>query len=194
MLISLAELTSIPVMSLQTGVEVAYTVEPIVDPSTLDILAYELDGESLDTTPAFLRVQDIRELSDLGFIIDSSDSLSDLDDFVTHADLYKNPVQIEGMRVLDDRSTLLGKVEAAIMDTQTFRIEQLQVKPPLFKRFMETNLLISRAQIKEITDDTIIVRSATLKDKVEAKTTRRAMNPFRNTTPPQPESIKPNRR
>lgn len=194
MLISLAELTSIPVMSLQTGVEVAYTVEPIVDPSTLDILAYELDGESLDTTPAFLRVQDIRELSDLGFIIDSSDSLSDLDDFVTHADLYKNPVQIEGMRVLDDRSTLLGKVEAAIMDTQTFRIEQLQVKPPLFKRFMETNLLISRAQIKEVTDDTIIVRSATLKDKVEAKTTRRAMNPFRNTTPPQPESIKPNRR
>lgn len=192
MLISLAELTSIPVMSLQTGVEVAYTVGPIVDPSTLDILAYELDGESLDTTPAFLRVQDIRELSDLGFIIDSSDSLSDLDDFVTHADLYKNPVQIEGMRVLDDRNTPLGKVEAAIMDTQTFRIEQLQIKPPLFKRFMETNLLIGRAQIKEVTDDTIIVRSATLKDKAEAKTTRRAINPFRNTTPPQPESIKSN--
>lgn len=194
MLISLAELVDIPVMSLQTGTEVAYTVDPIVDPATLDILAYELEGDSLDMQPAFLRVQDIRELSDMGFIIDSSDELISLDDIVNHAALYKNPLHLEGMRVIDDTGLQLGKVESAIMNTSTFRIEQLQVKLPLLKRFIETNLLINHTQIKDITEDTVVVRSGTIKEKTEeASSRRRVVNPFRGNTPPQPESVKSNR-
>lgn len=194
MLLSLSELVTVPVMSLQTGVEVAYTTVPIINPTTLDILAYELEGDSLDTHPAFLRVQDIRELSDIGFIIDSSDELIYLDDIVTHADFYADPLQIVGMRVVEDTGTQLGKVEAAIMDTATFRIEQLQVKQPLFKRFIETNLLVNRAQIKDVTEDSIIVRSATTKDTKATTSRPHPINPFRSATPPQPESVKSTRR
>lgn len=194
MLISLAELVDIPVMSLQTGTEVASTLEPIIDPANLDILAYELEGSSLDIEPAFLRVQDIRELSDVGFIIDSSEELVSLDDIVIHAALYKNPLQLEGMRVVDDTGLQLGKVESAIMNTTTFRIEQLQVKLPLFKRFIETNLLINHAQIKNVKDDTVIVRSGTIKEKqTETASRKRVVNPFRGASPPQPESVKSDR-
>ena len=71
-----------PVMSLQVGTKIAATVEPIIDPRNLVILGYEVDGPLLESHPKFIRIADIRELSDIGMIIDSSDELVDLDDVI----------------------------------------------------------------------------------------------------------------
>lgn len=196
MLLAAHDLIGTPVMSLQTGVELATVVNLIIDPSTLSILAYELEGSHLDITPAFLKIEDIRELSDVGFIIDSSDELLTLDDIVNNADDYKNPVQLENMKVVDTVGARLGKVEIAIMNTETFRIDQLQVRQPFFKSFTDTSLLIHRSQIVDIHDSTVVVRAATLThaDSKQSRSRQRPLNPFSGAAPPQPESAKTDRR
>lgn len=192
MLLSTKELLDIPVMSLQTGTEIAATSDPIIDRGTLHILAYELYGPQLNDTPSFLRVEDIRELSDIGFIVDSSDTLTVLDDIVIDLKDYTDPLHLEGMKVLDTHGVTLGKVEAIIMSTATFSVEQLQIKQPLLRRLSETNLLIKRSQIIDITDDHILVQAADIKAEHETKLTNRQslLQAIRRPAAPRPESAK----
>lgn len=194
MLLATSELLQMPVMSLQTGSEIAETTTAIVDTATLHVLAYELSGSQLDSYPSFLRVEDVRELSDIGFIVDSSDEIVTLEDIVIGKESYTKKVQLEGMKVVDDHGTKLGKVSQTIMSTDTFRIEQLQVARPFFQSLTETELLIHRQQITDITDTTIVVRTATAKEQQHAKLEKQPfINPFRGATPPQPESVKSDR-
>lgn len=192
MLLSTKELIGIPVMSLQTGTEIAVTTELIIDQATLHILSYELDGPQLTETPSFLRVEDIRELSDIGFIVDSSDTLTILDDIVVDIESYKTPLHLEGMRVIDDQGKKLGKVEKAIMDTTTFTIKQIHVKQPLFRNLSDTNLLINRSQIIDIKKDHLVVRSASIKAQIESEPSARQvfLNAIRRPATQRPESAK----
>lgn len=192
MLLSTKELINIPVMSLQTGTEIATTVNPIIDVSTLHILAYELEGSQLTETPAFLRVEDIRELSDIGFIVDSSDTLTVLDDIVIDLDSYTHPLHLEGIKVVDDNGVKLGKLETAIMNTSTFAIEQIHIKQPLFKNFSDTNLLINRSQIIDVTHAQIVVRSPSIKAHTGPRPSvkQSLLDAIRRPVNPRPESAK----
>jgi len=195
MLLVTSELFDMPVMSLQTGAEIAQTSSAIIDLATLHILAYELSGAQLDSHPSFLRIEDIRELSDIGFIVDSSDEIVTLDDIVVAKDIYTKHARLEGMHVVDDHGTKLGKVLQSIMSTHTFRIEQLQVSRPFFQSFTETELLIHREQIVDVTDNTIVVRAASNDNQQRAKLEKQPfINPFRGASSPQPESAKADRR
>lgn len=195
MLLATSDLLGLPLMSLQTGGEIAYTTATIINPRNLHILAYELDGAKLDEHPSFVRIEDIRELSDLGFIIDSSDELTILDDIIIDKKLYEEPVRLEGMKVIDEHDNKLGKVERTITSTDTFSIEQINVRQPFFKSLTDTELLINRRQILNIDNDTITVRSPTVKDKPLKKIEKQPfVNPFRGASPPQPESVKSDRR
>lgn len=192
MLLALDELLETPIMSLQIGAEIAVTSTPIIDPSSFHILAYELSGAKLDVEPAFLKIEDIRELSDIGFIIDSSDEVISLDDIVVGKEFYSHVIRLEGMHVIDDQHNKLGKVDQAIMNTENFQIEQLYIRQPFFKSLSDTNLIVHRRQIIDVTIDTIVIRSPTVR--TESRTTKQQfMNPFRHTAPSQPESIKSDR-
>lgn len=148
-------------MSLQTGEEIARTAQLVLSPTTLEIIGFELTGRHLVTQPSFLRIEDIRELSNIGFIVDSSDDISTLDDIITMRDIYELNFQLVNMKVIDTQEKKIGKVYDATFSTETFRIEQLCVARPFFKSFGDTELLIHRRQIKEITSDTIIVSAPT---------------------------------
>ena len=101
MLLRSSQLIGLPVMSLQTGAEIAYSVGLIINPDTLRIVALELDGENLDERPSFLRIEDVRELSNIGFIVDSSDEFIGLEDVISIKNLYDRNFQPIDMRVID---------------------------------------------------------------------------------------------
>jgi hypothetical protein len=82
MLIAAERLINTPVMSLQTGGQLAHTKTPLIDPRNLMIIAYELQGPALDAHPSFLLMSDVRELSNLGLIVDSSDEFVGVDDVI----------------------------------------------------------------------------------------------------------------
>lgn len=177
-----------PIMGLQTTAEVAHTVSPVIDPAHLSVQAYEVDGVLLDEHPMLLRIADVRELSDIGMIIDSADEFVAPDDVVKLAEIYQLHFALVGMNVLDDKRRKLGKVDDYTLDTDSFYIQQLNVRRPLIKSFGDTELLVHRTQIIEINDQAIIVRSGEQTSQAVAQAVRSYVNPFRSS--PQTEVLK----
>ena len=190
MLVLGTQLVNTPVMSLQTGAELARTKIPVIDPRTLTIVAYELDGQLLDQHPSLLRIVDIRELSDIGMIVDSSDEFIGVDDVIKLKETYELHFPLIGLSVIDDKKHKLGKVEDYSVEIGGFVIQQLTIRRPIFKSFGDTELLIHRSQIIEINDTTITVKAAANEAKDPIPHAAKAyVNPFRPAGATQPESI-----
>jgi uncharacterized protein YrrD len=173
-------------MSLQTGTRLATTDTPIINPANLKIVAFELDGPLLTEKPSFLRVADIRELSGVGMIIDSSDELLGLDDVIKIKELYELGFKLVGMNVIDEHKKKLGKVDNYTVETGSFVIEQLNVKHGILRGLTDTGLLIHRSQITEINDTSIIVKSTAKKITVAPvmeAIRHEYVNPFRQPSP-----------
>ncbi len=183
---------NMPVMSLQTGTELARTSRAIINPRKLSIVAYELSGHLLDQQPSLLRIADIREIGSLGMIIDSTDEIVGLDDIIDLKEVYEYNFELIDKLVIDDKKHKLGKVIGYTVDPDSFTIQQIQVKKPLFKSFSDVELLIHRSQVVKVTDDVVIVKSAI----VEQKQTKAVVpsggmvfdNPFRKSPEPRTES------
>lgn len=187
MLIPFERLLKTPVMSLQTGAELAVTSRMLVDPRDLTIVAYELEGHNLDQRPSFLRPTDVRELSNLGLIVDSSEEFVGLDDVIRIKQVYDYDFDLIGLDVLDDRKKKLGKVQGYNVDSGSFSVQQLVVRRPLLKSFGDTELLIHRSQIDEVRDSYVKVRSTSNEEPVR-NVVREYTNPFRSGSV-QPEAI-----
>jgi len=188
MLITAERLIDTPVMSLQTGGQLARTKTPLIDPRSLMILAYELDGPSLDTRPSFLLVSDVRELSNLGLIVDSSDEFIGLDDVIKIREIYDIGFQIVGKTVRDTKGARLGKVTGYAVEPGSFMIKQLNVRRPLLKSFTDTELIIDRTQITEVNDTEVIIDHDERQPAPVKSAAKSFTNPFRGVGA-QPEAI-----
>lgn len=177
-------------MSLQTGSRLASVDEAIIDPRTLRVLAYYVDGPMLDERPSIIRIEDIREIGEVGFIIDSSDDITAPGDIVRLQEVIDLHFSLSGLRVVDERRHALGRVLDYNMDSASFEIRQLRVKPSLMKMLKVSELLIHRDQIVKITDDQVVVRSTAARaSEPESRHTPRAYtNPFRPAAGTQPET------
>jgi hypothetical protein len=177
-----------PVMGLQTGGELARTEREIINPHTLEVVAYQLNGPLLDTHPSLLRVADVREFSDIGMIVDSSDEFVSPDDIIKLNEIYQLHFSLHDKPVVDTKRRKLGKVIGYTIETGGFVIQQLNVKRPFFRSLSDTELLIHRSQIKEISDSQIVVESELKTPAPVLKAVRDTYsNPFRKSSGPQPE-------
>lgn len=189
MLLLGTHLIATPVMGLQTGTKLADTSMPLVDPSNLKIVAYALEGPLLSERPSFIRMADVRELSDIGMIVDSSDEFIGLDDVIKIKELYELGFNLLGMRVIDEQKHKLGKIDDYSLDSSSFIIEQLNVRRTGIRGITETGLLIHRSQIVEINNHQIVVRSTAIHPELKIQPERRSyVNPFRSS--PQVEQTK----
>lgn len=169
-----------PVMGLQTGSELARISDAIINPQTLTVVAYELTGKLLDLHPSLLRIDDVREFSDIGVIVDSSDEFVTPKDIIKLDEIYELHFKPVGMPVLDEKHHKLGKVIGYTIETAGFVIQQLTVKRPLLKSINEAELLIHRTQITEINNEAIIVHSQAKMPEPVMQTVRNVYNnPFR---------------
>lgn len=172
-------------MSLQTGAAIAQTTSPIIDPGTLDILAYHLSGKGLVEKDTLLLTRDIREVGNMGFIVDSVDELVLQSDMIKLTEIIKLNFKLIDMDVIDDQKTKLGKIYDFSLDPMDFKIHQLYVKRPLMKSLQTSHLIINRTQIIEINNNNIVVNSASLDEKAQpAAITEGFTNPFRQSTTP----------
>lgn len=192
MLIAGSRLIDAPVMGLQTGSELARVSKPVIDPRTLEILAYEVTGPLLDLHPSLLRIADVREFSDIGVIIDSSDEFVSPEDIIKLGEVYALHFIPIGMHVVDEKHHKIGKVTGYTIDTSGFVIQQLSVKRPWLQSLNDTELLIHRTQITAINDTEIVVHSRAKVPEPVMQTVRSAYNnPFRKH--PQAEHIETRR-
>ena len=190
MLINGLQLLDMPIMSLQTGKELARTSSAIINPHNLSIIAYRITGSHIDHDPSYIRIADVREIGSLGMIIDSSEEFIEPDDIISDKELYDLEYDLNGKKVIDEKRRKMGKVTGYIVDADSFIIQQLVVKRPLLKSFTNDELLVHRAQIVEINDTTVIIASGDIKSKLRGvNNNRHYVNPFRQTKP-QTDAIK----
>ena len=152
-------LKNIPIMGVQTGSQLAHLSSAVIDPATLSIIAYQVDGHLLSHHPTYLRIADIRELSDIGVIIDSIDEFVEPGDVIKLDQIIRLNFPLIGMKVRDEKGSSLGKVIDFTLDTGSFYIQQLTVRRPMMRSLTDTELLIHRTQIIEINDKAIVVHS-----------------------------------
>jgi len=185
MLILGSRLLNTPIMSLQTGTRLATTEKPVIDPSNLRILAYEIQGPLLSEHPSFVRTNDIREYGRLGMIIDSNDELIGLNDVINIKKVHDLNFNLIGLHVIDEHKRKLGKVDDYTLDTGNFLIQQLNVRRGLLKGLTDTGFLVNRTQIIEINNTTIVIKAPTVKnaEPVMQATRKEFVNPFRQPSP-----------
>lgn len=185
MLMLSSKLKDVSVMSLQTGAKIAQTSKPIIDPGTLDIVAYHLSGKGLESNEVLLLTRDIREVGNMGFIVDSADELVLQEDMVKLRDIIKLNFHLIDKEVIDDQKTKLGRINDYSIDPMDFKIHQLHVKKSLMKSLQTSDMIINRTQIVEVNNKNIVVSSASLEEKVKPTIIAESfVNPFRKSATP----------
>ena len=168
MLLLGSKLLNYPVMSLQIGGEIGRTSSPIIDPIKLKIIAYNLSGPLVDTQDEnTLMTEDVRELSQVGLIIDSNDNLVDPNDVIRVAEIIKLDFHLIGHKVVTKKKQNIGKVVDYTIDSNTFSIYQLIVKRPFLQGLNDPELTVNRSQIIEIDDEKVIIKHDTETVKIE---------------------------
>ena len=187
MLVTSSKLTSIPILSVQAGGAIGHIAEPIVDPDTLKIIAFRLEGGPIPRTGAnFLDTSSIREFSSMGIVIDSIDELVDPEDIIRLNEVLGLNFNLIGLKVETKKHSKLGKVIDFTATSDDFEIQQIIVKRPALKSFVDSELTIHRKEIVEITDYKVIIKDEekTLKKKAENEDfVPNFVNPFREKQP-----------
>lgn len=183
MLVHGSKLQNFPVLSLHVGDQIARTIEPVIDPNDLKVIAFYVDGPLVGREAGnLLETRSVREFSNMGMIVDS------IDDFVNKGDVIKLDkildlnFKLNGLKVITKKKTKLGKVIDFTVDTTTFEVMQIVVQRPPMKAFIDPELIISRKEIVEITDNEIIIKDE--EDKIRKKAVKEDfvpnfVNPFR---------------
>lgn len=188
MLMLSSRLLSLPIVSIQTGGQLGRIDSAIIDPRHLKIVAFYCAGPAIQTDPAILHTEDVREISPMGLIIDSADDIMSTDDLVRLKEVMDFKFRLEDKLVVEDSGRKVGKVTAYSIEAGSFYVLKLHVKPGFFGSLGTTERIIDRAQILEITPQKIVVKSATIKDQKqeheeEMPTMPAVENPFRKRTP-----------
>lgn len=159
-----SQIISTPVISLQTGEPLAVLSAPVINPDNLKIIAYYLEGPRLDQYPSFIRIEDIRDISNPGAIIDSSDDIVGLDDIISLKKIIQIKFNLLGIKVVEETGRKIGKVNDYTIDVENFYIVQLYIQNNRLRSLSDSTIIIHRDQIIEVSDTQITVRSATVKD------------------------------
>ncbi|MBQ9020257.1 PRC-barrel domain-containing protein, partial [Candidatus Saccharibacteria bacterium] len=171
-------------LSLHVSGKIAETSTPIIDPKTLKIVAFTLSGPLVgkDEVGDILDVKYIREFSSLGMIVNSHDDFTTREDAIRIQNILNLNFTPIGKKVLTKKGTKLGKVIDYTLDPSSFQIHQLIIQRPALKAIVDPELTISRTQITEITDTTIIVKDEEQKIRAESNKEEfipNFVNPFR---------------
>lgn len=185
MLVFASQLVRFPVLSLQVGGEIALCDFPVVDPNELKLIAYTLTNiiQDEDTGGDILVLDDVREFSQNGFIIDSGSRFVSRDEVVRLDEIMSLNFDLIGLKVVSESGKKIGKIKDFTIDTKTFMVYQIIVDRPAIKSFVDPELTINRSQIVEIDDYKITIKNEAEKISLEqpAEDFRpNFVNPFRS--------------
>ena len=178
-----------PVLSLHVGGEIAKTTRAVIDPDTLGVIAYELEGSIIKNDPEvgdILDIKDIRELSGDGIIVDSADRFTTREDVIKFDKIMKLHFNLVGLKVVTQNGKKIGKVSDYTLDSNSMIIYQLIVQRPFMSSLVDPTLTINRSQIIEIDDFKVTIRHDKAQIKIKEDKKKAAedfvpnfTNPFR---------------
>ena len=186
MLVSATHLVGTPILSLQASGPIGRVASSIVDPDTLRVIAFRVEGPGVSPATNILDASSIREYSSLGMVIDSADELVADDDIVKISKILALHFDLIGLKVESKKHSKLGHVIDYTVTPDDFSILQLIVRRPLARSLLDPQLTIHRREIVEITDYKVIVKddAKTIKARAEHEDfVPNFVNPFRKSEP-----------
>ena len=183
MLVYNSRLIGTSVLSVQASGPIGRIISSIIDPDNLQIIAFRLEGPGVDRRQNILDTRSIREYSKYGIVIDTADELMADDEVVRISEVLELNFNLIGLKVETKKGSNLGKVIDFTLTPDDFVTQQLIVKRPAIKSFIDPELTIPRQEIIEVTDYKIIVKN---EEKVIKKLAAKEefvpnfVNPFRN--------------
>lgn len=174
------------ILSVQACATIAMIESPVVDPDTLQIIAFYVTGPVVDPASNLLAVSSIREHSHLGLVIDDADEFIGPEDVVKIKNILELNFNLIGLKVETKKGSKLGHIVDFTFDLDTFTIQQIVVKRPALKAFIDPELIIHRREISEITDEKVIVKDEenVIKARAEKEDfVPNFVNPFRTHEP-----------
>lgn len=200
MLLIGSKVANMPILSLHVGGPVAEIREAVIDPEDLRIVAYVVDGPIIRNDPDvgnILDTNDVREISNSGLIIDSTDRFTTRDDVVRFDKVMELGFHLVGLKVVTQDGKKLGKIVDYTLDSSTFMIYQLIIQRPFMSSLIDPELTINRSQIIEVDDYKVTIKH----DKAEVKMPKKKKsdepeefvpnftNPFRKPAYTEEESV-----
>ena len=191
MLVYGSDLKNKSVLSLHTSSPIAQLDKPIIDPYNLKIIAFKLTGPRLDDPEnSYLLIDSIREISPIGFIVNSSDEIVYSDSVIKLKEIIDLGFDLSGIKVVSKKGAKIGKVSDFIADISQMAINQLVVERPFIKAFLDPELVIHRSKVVEITNEQIVIKDEKERPKSKAKQGQEKIdpigdfvNPFRKAKP-----------
>ena len=187
MLVTNSKLIGTTILSVQAGGPIASITSPIIDPDNLKIIAFELEGPAAPKNGAnILDVSSIREYSNLGMVVDDADEFVTADDVIKISDVLALNFNLIDLKVKTRKGTKLGHIQDFTVNPVDFIIQQIIVKRPPVKAFLDPELTISRREIIEVTDYEVVVKDEekVLKQRAEKEGfVPNFVNPFREKQP-----------
>jgi sporulation protein YlmC with PRC-barrel domain len=183
MLVYNSRLIGTSVLSVQASGPIGRIISSIIDPDNLQIIAFRLEGPGVDRRQNILDTRSIREYSKYGMVIDTADELMADGEVVRISEVLGLNFNLIGLKVETKKGSNLGKVIDFTLTPDDFVTQQLIVKRPAIKSFIDPALTIPRQEIIEVTDYKIIVKN---EEKVIKKLAAKEefvpnfVNPFRN--------------
>jgi len=147
-----------PVLSLQTGGQVATTTAPIINPNNLKIEGFFCQDMFDRKKTVVLLYQDIRETMPQGFAVNSHDVLVEPGELVRLQEMIDLRFAIVGKQVVTTNKEKVGKVVDYATDTASMYVQKLYLAQSLLKNLTGGNIGVDRSQIVEITDRRIIIQ------------------------------------
>lgn len=165
-----------PIISLQTGQIIGWLIQPILDISNLEMVAFTCRVPHRSAAQIIV-ARDIRQFASDCLIVDDEDALSEPEDIVRLNTNLSNPYTPVGKRVFADTGRHLGTVEDYSLNVDTSRIQRIYVRQSFLRHWFSANLIIDRTQILDVTPERITVRDSTVTDTVISPDTLPEINP-----------------
>ena len=184
MLIYESKLIGTPILSMQAAAPIAQVSGAIVDPNGLKIIAFRVTGPVVNHSANLLAASSVREHSSLGMVIDSADELISPNDVVHIEKVLSLNFDLLSLKVESKKGTKLGRIIDYTVTSEDYVIQQLIVKRPVLKAFIDPELTIPRSEIVEVTDYKVIVKDEekTIRSRAEHEDfIPNFVNPFRKT-------------
>lgn len=175
MLIYGSDLENRSILSLHTGYPIAQINSAIINPYNLNIIAFNLKGARLDQSDdSYLLVSSIREISPIGFIVDSSDEIVNSNDVIKLKEILNLNFNLINLKVVSKDGAKLGRVSNFIINISSMTIEQLVVSRPALKALLDPELIIHRSKIIDISNEQITVKA----EKETPKSKQKVLDPM----------------
>lgn len=166
MLRMIGEFSELPIFSIRTSDVVGTLLDPIINPDGLKIIAFYA-YPLRQNNEHILSVEDIREVTPGGIIVDDEDNLMELDDLVRIQNIIDLDFELPGKKVETQSHKKMGKVQNFAIDDITWNIQKLYAGRSIVKDFTQTGRVIDRSQIYEVTNKRIVIKDASEKIKTK---------------------------